>query len=193
MLLYSFCNNDLISLNLRFDGQKYTFPQNRRNIDAIFSFSKKKNYQSKNINPMKKYMCLLLLLLASTIYGCKMKDKTEYNEFDEQYNEEKQKNDMDRINKVKKEYFCEFNERIPGFSDYTLCGVILADVWTETKRKVRIKESFERGDFLETFLPPIGEEHFHNGSCYICGFDGITDYQWVNDNYFLVSMIWEVL
>ena len=54
------------------------------------------------------------------------------------------KNDMDRINKVKKEYFCEFNERIPGFSDYTVCGVILADVWTETKRKVRIKESFER-------------------------------------------------
>lgn len=36
---------------------------------------------------MKKYMCLLLLLLASTIYGCKMKDKTEYDEFDEQYNE----------------------------------------------------------------------------------------------------------
>ena len=32
-------------------------------------------------------MCLLLLLLASTIYGCKMKDKTEYDEFDEQYNE----------------------------------------------------------------------------------------------------------
>ena len=31
---------------------------------------------------MKKYMCLLLLLLASTIYGCKMKDKTEYDEFD---------------------------------------------------------------------------------------------------------------
>lgn len=36
---------------------------------------------------MRKYMCLLLLLLASTIYGCKMKDKTEYDEFDEQYNE----------------------------------------------------------------------------------------------------------
>ncbi len=103
------------------------------------------------------------------------------------------KNDMDRINKVKKEYFCEFDERIPKFADYSVCGVILADEWTETKRKKEVKESFERGNFIETFLPSIDKEHFHNGSYYAYGFDGVTDYQWVNNNYYLVSMIWEVL
>ncbi len=101
--------------------------------------------------------------------------------------------DIDRINKVKQEYFHEFAERIPGFSEFSVCGVILADVWTETKRKEEIKESFEKGDFIETFLPTIEEKQCRNRSYYICGFDGDTDYQWVNKNYYLVSILWEVL
>lgn len=101
--------------------------------------------------------------------------------------------DMDRINKVKKDYYSEFADRIPGFSGFTVCGVILADVWTETKRKEKIKESFEKENFVETFLPLSGEDRFHNGSYHVCGFDGVTEYQWVNNNYYLVSMMWEVL
>ena len=103
------------------------------------------------------------------------------------------KSDMDRINMVKMDYFSEFAERIPGFSDLTVCGVILADVWTETKRKEEIKQSFEKGYFIETFLPSIEENHFHDGTYHVCGFEGATDYQWLNKNYYLVSMIWEVL
>lgn len=101
-------------------------------------------------------------------------------------------NDMDRINMIKKAYFSEFAERIPGFSAYTVCGVILADVWTETKRKEEIKQSFENGNFIETFLPSMEADHFHNGSYHVCGFEGVTDYQSLNNNYYLVSMMWEV-
>ncbi len=101
--------------------------------------------------------------------------------------------DMLRVGSVASEYYKEFADRIPDFSAYSVSGVILADVWTETDVKTAIKDSFLNCCFLETFIPSLPKDFFRNGSYHVRGFEDATDYPCINTNYYLVSMIWDVI
>lgn len=60
--------------------------------------------------------------------------------------------DIHRIFFTKDVYREEFEARIDDFLDYAIYGVILADVWTETKPKIKIKEAFENSTFVSEYL-----------------------------------------
>ena len=60
--------------------------------------------------------------------------------------------DILRIFFTKDEYWEEFEDRIDGFFNYDVYGVILADVWTETKPKTKIKDAFENNSFVSVYL-----------------------------------------
>ena len=102
------------------------------------------------------------------------------------------KSDMIRINAISTAYNKEFADRIKDFAGYSAFGVILADVWTETKKKKAIKESFDNHSFVDVYLSEIATS-FTNGRYFVNGFNGQTSHTWLNENYFLVSMIWNVI
>ena len=60
--------------------------------------------------------------------------------------------DIVRIFSAKDTYFEDFASRIDGFFDYDIYGVVLADVWTESKPKTKIKDAFENGTFVSQYL-----------------------------------------
>ena len=95
--------------------------------------------------------------------------------------------DILRMNKVPFEYREEFETRIAGFADFTVYGVVLADVWTETKGKGKIRDAFANGSFVNDYLPGL----IDSGSYFVCGFEGATNHQWLNDHYYLLSMVWK--
>ena len=106
-----------------------------------FQFGEKNNlhYDALIINPLSKE----ILLVESKRFSNPSKKLKEV------------KSDITRINLSVKDYLPDFTSRIDGFLDYTLYGVILADVWTETKAKNKILNTFQNHSFIETFLPNI--------------------------------------
>ena len=97
--------------------------------------------------------------------------------------------DILRIFFTKDEYWEEFADRIDGFFDYNIYGVILADVWTQTKPKIKIKEAFESStfvsDYLENLLLAARLEVRSNVKHYIQKPKQLK-------NYYLTSLVWKV-
>lgn len=156
-----------------------------RNPDAItwyeFQFGEKNNlhYDAIIINPARKE----LLLIESKRFSNLFKKVHEV------------KDDIDRINQSVCAYIPDFSSRIDDFSDYTVYGVILADVWTETKNKTKVRDAFADGTFLETYLPDLYLERsscFADGKYFVTSFSEITKYESIKNNYHLLTMIWLV-
>lgn len=103
------------------------------------------------------------------------------------------KKDMVRVNSVSTKYRGELAARIHNFSEHAVFGVILADVWTETKVKTKIKNAYLNCNFIDLFIPALNNAPFNNESYFVIGFEEATEYDWVNQNYYLLSMMWQVI
>ena len=110
------------------------------------------------------------------------------------------KNDIIRINKAATEYRSEFETRIRGFADYSILGVVLADVWTKnnnkiSKRKMQIKNDFQNSSILDSFSKEaiISQEQLKTCHCFVESFENSTPYDFVNSSYYLLGLVWEVL
>ena len=112
-------------------------------------------------------------------------------------------NDIERIREFEEAtYLYEFNKRIPDLQDYSVVGVILADVWTEGSEKPKIKQSFENETFLQDYRENLSlGEHpdswFLEGQYFCKGFSDINTPNLergntIPTNYYLVGMIWNV-
>jgi hypothetical protein len=110
--------------------------------------------------------------------------------------------DVNRIHEFQTTYRHEFIDRIPALEEYSVVGVILADVWTEKRAKSILKQSFENKTFLHDYQDKllIGEcpdTWFINGR-YFC--ENFTDIKpslvynnaCIQEQYHLVGMIWDV-
>jgi len=87
--------------------------------------------------------------------------------------------------------------RIPDISNYQIFGVILADVWTETRKKKQIYDSFVAGTFITDFLEDnlIKYPSLHNATYYVGDFDNLpcdAPKRDVLQTYHLVSFAWEI-
>ena len=106
-------------------------------------------------------------------------------------------NDIDRIQNVKINYLHDFMSRIPDILNYQIFGVILADVWTETRKKKQIYDSFVAGTFITDFLEDnlIKYPSLHNATYYVGDFDNLpcdAPKRDVLQTYHLVSFAWEI-
>lgn len=108
--------------------------------------------------------------------------------------------DINRINAFCTSYFTEFAERIPSLAEYTIRGTILADVWTETKSKIKINESFQNSSFIENYFPDLymtQASWFFNGRYFNLDFSSIEhspvkDNEYIRGTYHLLGMIWDI-
>ena len=106
-------------------------------------------------------------------------------------------NDIDRIQNIKINYLHDFMSRIPDILNYQIFGVILADVWTETRKKKQIYDSFVAGTFITDFLEDnlIKYPSLHNATYYVGDFDNLpcdAPKRDVLQTYHLVSFAWEI-
>ena len=101
-------------------------------------------------------------------------------------------NDITRINLSRGIYSEEFSTRISNFPDYKIYGIILADVWTETKEKRRILQSFKDSKFLE-YAGILPDNGLTSAEYFSMSFSDITLYPWINNNYYLLAITWEVI
>ena len=105
--------------------------------------------------------------------------------------------DIDRIQRAKSSYLHDFKLRIPDILNYQILGVILADVWTETRTKKQIYDSFVAGTFIPNFLSDLLIKYpsLHNINYYIGDFDNLpydAPKRDVLQTYHLVSFTWEL-
>ena len=105
--------------------------------------------------------------------------------------------DIDRIQRAKSRYLHDFKMRIPDILSYQILGVILADVWTETRTKKQIYDSFVAGTFIPNFLSDLLIKYpsLHNINYYIGDFDNLpydAPKRDVLQTYHLVSFTWEL-
>ena len=95
--------------------------------------------------------------------------------------------DILRIFFTRDEYWEEFESRIDGIFNYDIYGVILADVWTETKAKIKIKEAFENNSFVSDYLfAPAARLKV------VCDVKHYIQNPKQLNNYFLTSLVWKV-
>lgn len=146
-----------------------------------FQFGEKNNlhYDALIINPLSKE----LLLVESKRFSNPSKKLKEV------------ESDIARINSSVKDYLQDFTSRIDDFSDYTLYGVILADVWTETKAKNKILNAFQNYSFIETFFPDIQHSNhivLPNLTYFVRDFKDIENHEEIKNNYYLLSLIWNI-
>ena len=100
-------------------------------------------------------------------------------------------NDMERLNKLSCEYITEL-DRINNIKEYSLYGVILADLWTETKPKVQIKQHFLQSDFIEKKFANTSI-NFNNGKYFVFQFNNEKNIsKSIINNYNLLAMIWKI-
>ena len=104
------------------------------------------------------------------------------------------KDDIIRINKASTVYRSEFETRINGFEHYSIYGVVLADVWTENRNKIQIKNEFQNASILDAFSEEsiISQEQLKSCLCFVESFENRTPYEWVNTDYFLLGLLWKV-
>ena len=107
--------------------------------------------------------------------------------------------DIERIRKFKTEYFKEFIDRISDLREYSVKGVILTDVWTETPLKTDIKETFCNAIFGPRYLSGIfaDDSWFANGHYFCedfadCKVSTVRANNTIPKNYYLLGMIWDV-
>lgn len=111
--------------------------------------------------------------------------------------------DIERICDFDKKYFEEFAERIPNLEQYSLIGVILADVWVESENKTALKNSFKESFFIqryqEYFPRHIANQDswFLNGQYFCKDFSDITPVplkrkNTIPEEYYLLGMIWDI-
>ncbi len=95
--------------------------------------------------------------------------------------------DINRICESINLYRSDF-DRIDGFDSYRITGVILADVWTETKQKTKILESFRNQTFLTDFAMPDVSSPLY----YVTDFYSTEKYEAIREKYHLISFVWDV-
>lgn len=103
--------------------------------------------------------------------------------------------DIIRINKSVSTYYADFKSRIENFEEYTIIGVILADVWTETKNKTALKDAFLNSCFLQTYFTDLyatSERWFLNGEYFCLDFHSLKTSDSISKNYYLLGMAWEL-
>lgn len=98
------------------------------------------------------------------------------------------KADVLRINRIITNYSSEFTERISDYFSYNTYGIILADVWTETKSKIKIYDSFCKNRFLIENNINLGSDVEYN----IIDFDKVKQFEIIKNNYHLVSFAWQI-
>ena len=69
-------------------------------------------------------------------------------------------------------------------------GVILADVWLETPLKREIYRSYQNNSFMRDFANKLKYYGKLNESYYCL--DVVGKYKWIDNNYKLVSFVWEL-
>ncbi len=112
--------------------------------------------------------------------------------------------DIERINDAATLYKNEFSNRIDNFSEYTMYGIILADVWTENKNKTKVKRSFENSTFAADFMPELyndKDNKLKNAAYFIADFTSLprhcndvmeNDLRSIRQNYNLLSIVWKL-
>lgn len=103
--------------------------------------------------------------------------------------------DIARINQSISEYCTDFSSRIDNFEKYMVIGVVLCDVWTETKSKTDIRDSFQNSEFLNNYLPDLcaqEDKSFENTEYFCLDFGSLKRYESLSKNYHLLGMIWEL-
>ena len=90
-------------------------------------------------------------------------------------------------------YCKEFMERIYHCSGASVYGVILADVWTQTKRKTEIWDTFKRGAFITRMLPEgYGVPTLPDCTYFVNEFTDVKRAAVIRDDYKLLSLVWKV-
>ena len=110
--------------------------------------------------------------------------------------------DIERIRAFSTDYFEEFVDRIPNLKEYTVVGVILADVWAKGKNKITISEAFKNSSFIQyvrQHFCKIDEEEswFFNGQHFNIDFIDVKPSlvypnDCIREQYHLVGLIWNV-
>jgi hypothetical protein len=110
--------------------------------------------------------------------------------------------DIERIRAFSTNYFEEFVGRIPNLKEYTVVGVILADVWAKGKNKITISEAFKNSSFIQyvrQHFCKIDEEEswFFNGQHFNIDFIDVKPSlvypnDCIREQYHLVGLIWNV-
>lgn len=110
--------------------------------------------------------------------------------------------DIERIRSFSTKYFGEFVDRIPNLKEYTVVGVILADVWAKGKNKIAISKGFMDSSFIrdnwQHFYEMVEEESwFFNGRYFNIDFTDVKpspvySNECIREKYHLVGMVWNV-
>ena len=95
--------------------------------------------------------------------------------------------DIVRICESTNQFRSDF-DRIDDFDDYKVVGVVLADVWTESKQKSNILESFRNQTFLTEFIMPSVSSPVY----YVIDFNSTKKYEVIRDTYHLTSVVWNI-
>lgn len=105
--------------------------------------------------------------------------------------------DVRRINSARKGCADDFGpERIAMFTDCSVYGVILADVWTETGAKKSFLDEFKACTFVESRLRGVTPSELPGLTYFTAGFAGCPVLHGggaVPESYNLLALIWSVL
>jgi len=160
------------------------------NPDAItwyeFQFGEKNNlhYDCIIVNTVKRE----LVIIESKRFSNVIKKVTEVEA------------DIKRINGITNKYRSELVDRIPNLDEYSFVGVILADIWTETKSKTALHKSFSESAFLREHCSELfktQDSWFLNGRHFSLDFEdvresGVYNNDNIRANYHLIGMIWDI-
>ena len=105
-------------------------------------------------------------------------------------------NDIERILRFSKNLEYELRNRLINIDEYSIIGVIIADVWTENDDKKRIKASFESKKYLSEFA----KNFTIDSPIYFClNFNDVVflneikkKHQAIKETYNLVGIIWTI-
>jgi len=94
--------------------------------------------------------------------------------------------DIERINSIQDSFLSD--SRLKHLKSYSLYGIVLADIWSETKRKKAILRLFFESKFRAEYLmdiPPLNQETY-----FVKGFPEIEKQECIRNYYYLLSLIW---
>ena len=97
--------------------------------------------------------------------------------------------DIHRIFSVNDTYWEEFSARIDGFNDYRLYGVVLADVWTESTPKEKLKDAFISETFVSEYIENLLLIGRMENQCEVKHY--IHKPKQLK-NYYLTSLVWQI-
>lgn len=91
--------------------------------------------------------------------------------------------DIDRINSLKEELLNNSDKRISDIKTYKFYGIILADIWLETKTKKEIFNEYKDKTFIKNKYPSFELKELY--------YD-IREFNNIIDNYKLLSFLWKL-